>query len=319
MKKILIIGLGFFFLGLSSKQIQAQEMALSLYPPLLEVTIQPGRSITQVYQLSNQGETDMILNSRLVPFTPSNEIGGVLLREQETSEAQPWISFQNADLALGQSFVLKAKGEQQLVLKIKVPEQATEDDYYLTLLLFSQSESNHQQNSVQSQIKIGSHLLLTLSQTGEPPKKAQVEDFKIQNAWFRIGSWQFIDSFTNPLFILRLKNLGRSLFKPMGNLTVSGFSGQKYLLDLLPENILVNSTRQTLCFSADKNQPLPCRLNLGWKNKFLIGSYQVTVTFGLNKVSEEYRQTFNFFAFPFFLTAGLIFLIVFFWLMKKRS
>lgn len=297
----------------------AQEMALGLYPPLLEVTIKPGRTITQVYQLLNQGEADLIVTSRLVPFKPADEKGQVQLEEKQISPAVDWFSFQNADLKLGDSFVLKAGAEQQVVLKIRVPEQAQEDDYYLTLLFESQPEFNLNESAAQAKIKIGTNLLLTVSETGEPPRKAELTEFRIQNAWFRIGSWQFLDSFTNPLFVLRLKNIGRSLFKPMGNLTVSGFSGQKYLLDLLPENILVDSTRQVLCFSNDQEQPLPCRLNLNWKTKFLIGPYQARATFGLDKVAQDYSYSTHFFAFPFFLTFSLILLVLFFWLMKKRG
>ena len=321
MKKIIAIALSlsFLFLNFTLGKAQAEEMALGLYPSLLEVTIKPDRSITQVYQLSNQGESDLFLTSQLVPFVPTDEKGGVLLKEEETSPAQAWISFQNADLELGQSFVLKAKEEQQLVLKIKVPEQAPEDDYYLTLLLTSQSQSDFSQNSVQPQIKIGSHLLLTVSQTGEPPRKAEITELKLSNAWLKIGHWQIIDSFVNPLFLLKVTNTGRSLFKPMGSLNITGMTGQTYRLDLLPENVLVKSSRQIQCFSPDQNQPIPCHLKTGWRTKFLLGSYQAKVSFGLDKISDDYTKTISFLAFPFYLIGGVLFLIFLTWVIKKRG
>jgi len=290
--------------------VHAQTLSLSIWPPLLEVMIQPGKSITQVYKLTNGGKTDLVLTSRLVPFEPADELGNVRIKNDSPSVISDWFSFQNADLNLGDSFVLKVKEEQQVVLRIKVPEKALEDDYYLTLLFESLPEFNINQSAAWSKIQIGSNLLLTVSETGEPPRKAEIVEFKIKNAWFKLSSWQFIDSFANPLFSLRIKNIGRSLFKPMGTIIVSGWTGGKYPLELLPENILINSIRQSQCFSTDKNQPSPCQLETNWKSKFLIGPYQAQVSFGLDKISEDYQQTSHFFAFPFILVISLLLLIL---------
>src|SRR4030042_809479 len=291
-------------------KVRAQSLGLSLYPPLLEVMIKPGKTITQTYQITNQSDSDLVMTSKILAFEPADELGNIQLKTDSLSPISDWFSFQNADLNLGDSFVLKVKEEQQVVLRIKVPEKALEDDYYLTLLFESLPELTLNQSSSQSKIQIGTNLLLTISETGEPPRKAEIAEFKIKNAWFKLGSWQFIDSFVNPLFVLRIKNSGRSLFKPLGSMTVSGWSGQKYLLELLPENILTNSIRQTQCFSTDKNQPFPCQLKTNWKTKFLIGVYQAQVGFGLDKISQDYQQTIHFFAFPFSLIAGLFLLIL---------
>jgi len=291
-------------------KVKAQSLGLSLYPPLLEVMIKPGKTITQTYQITNQGDSDLVMTTKILAFEPADELGNIQLKTDSLSPISDWISFQNADLNLGDSFVLKVKEEQQVVLRIKVPEKALEDDYYLTLLFESLPEFNINQSAAWSKIQIGSNLLLTVSETGEPPRKAEIVEFKIKNAWFKLSSWQFIDSFANPLFSLRIKNIGRSLFKPMGTIIVSGWTGGKYPLELLPENILINSIRQSQCFSTDKNQPSPCQLETNWKSKFLLGPYQARVSFGLDKISEDYQQTIHFFAFPFSLMAGLLLLIL---------
>ena len=324
MKKIklkILFASSIFFLPylLFSNKIGAQSLGLSLYPPLLEVMIKPGKTITQVYQLNNQGENDLVITSKILVFEPADELGNVRIKTDASLAMSDWFSFQNTDLNLGDNFVLKIGQEQQVVLKIKVPENALEDDYYLTLLFESLPELTLNQGNTQNKIQIGANLLLTISTTGEPPRKAEIAEFKIKNAWFKIGSWQFIDSFVNPLIILRVKNIGRSLFKPMGTINVSGWTGGKYLLELLPENILTNSLRQSQCFSTDQNQPSPCQLETNWKNKFLIGPYQVKVTFGLDKISEDYQQTLHFFAFPFTLIVTLLFIILVFYLIKKYS
>jgi len=90
---------------------KAQGLSLGIWPPLLEVTIQPGKSITQVYKLRNTGETDLALTSKIVPFKPEGETGdinfatpGVDLGRHTGSET--WFSFQNANLALGEKFLI---------------------------------------------------------------------------------------------------------------------------------------------------------------------------------------------------------------------
>jgi hypothetical protein len=313
---LIIIILAFCFSPLINK-VKAQSLGLSLYPPLLEVMVKPGKTITQVYQLANQSETDLVMTSKILSFEPADELGNIQLKTDSSLLINDWFSFQNADLNLGDNFVLKTGQEQQIVFKIRVPENAREDDYYLTLLFESQPELTLGQSNSRNKIQIGSNLLLTISETGEPPRKAEITEFKIKNAWFKLSSWQFIDSFVNPLFVLRIKNTGRSLFKPMGILKVTGWTGGKYLLDILPENILANSIRQSQCFSVDKNQPFPCQLESGWKNKFLIGPYQAQVSFGLDKISEDYQKSIHFFAFPFVLTGILLFTILIFLLIKK--
>ncbi len=77
---------------------QAQTISLDLYPPLLEVTLQPGKSITQVYKITNNSEQDFIMNSQIVPFEPADELGNVQLNFNNQSPAREWFSFQNADL-----------------------------------------------------------------------------------------------------------------------------------------------------------------------------------------------------------------------------
>lgn len=298
-------------------QIKAQNISLGIYPPLLEAMIQPGKSITQVYRLENQGETDLALTSQIIPFKPQGELGQVELTPEQNSPAQEWISFQNADLKLGEKFLLKAGASQQIVLRVDIPQNAAEDDYYLTLLFKNLPELMVNQSASQSQIKIGGHLLLTVSETGEPPRKAEISEFKITNAWFSLGHWQLIDSFASPLFNLRVKNIGRSLFKPMGVIQVSGWTGQPFVLDLLPENILVGSIRQVQCFSPEQNQPIVCQLKKNWQSKLLIGPFQAQVSFGLDKVDEQYSQAVSFFAFPFVLLGGLLVLFLLFWLGKK--
>jgi len=309
-------GLAFGLLGavlwLAAATVYGQSLSLSLTPPLLEITIQPGRSITQVYKISNQGETDLALTSQIVPFQPADEFGHILpVGTTSKFKIQNWFSFQNTNLDLGQKFLLPAGQKQEIVLKLKIPENTPEGDYYAALFFATLPEVFlGGQSATQAQAKIGSNLLITVSRDGQPLKKAKITEFRLQKCLFRLPlpvgkekKWCLIDSFDQPEFLLRLQNTGRAFFKPMGRLTVTGWLSQKYLLELLPENVLVDSLRQIRC--QFDNQPGSCRLN----SRFLLGPYQAKVEFGPDRVSVDYTATTSFLALPFKLSLGLIVII----------
>jgi len=297
---------------LAAPVAQAQSLSLSIWPPLLEVMIRPGKSITQVYKLTNEGETDLVMTSSIVPFEPADEFGNIqLVPSPYPLVPISWLSFQNADLQLGQKFLLKAGQAQQVVLAVKAPTNAKEDDYYLTLLFETQAFSlDEGLSKTQAQAKIGTNLLLTVSETGEPPRRAEIIQFDIRYLILDIGEIKIIDSFTQPQFVLKIKNIGRSLFKPIGTITTTGWLGQKYFLNLLPENILTKSTRQIACESNAESKT--CLL----PSKFLFGPYETKVEFGLDKVSADYSAKITFIALPLKLILVVLLLIILIMIVK---
>lgn len=318
-----------------SGEAKAQGLSLGIWPPLLEVMIQPGKSITQVYKIINNGETDLVLTSKIVPFEPADELGNIILSSEVSPAAGDrnsspanltelfpsevgwpgWFSFQNADLALGEKFLLPAGKEQQIVLKIKIPPQATEKDYYLTLLFETAQIPGmylgQNQSGGQVEAKIGGNILLTVSQTGQPKKQAEVKDFRISNTRYATRNTYILDSFVRPQFLVRLKNNGRAFFKPNGTITTTGWFGQKWALDLLPENVLAGSIRQITCQKSapatapgeETTQTLPSSCQL--PAKFLLGKYTARLEFGLDENSGEYQSELVFWAVPLKLLLGI--------------
>jgi len=288
----LLFTFGFVF------EAQAQSLSLGIYPPLLEVTMKPGKSITQVYKLFNNGDSDLVMTSFLAPFVPDGDQGYIEIRQDEKPQSLDWISFQNADLQLGQSFVLRQETSQEVVLKIKVPEFAQEEDHYFTLVFAN--DPNYSGlvggNQTQNQIQIGANIIISISESGEPQYQAQISEFKLANGFTNI----FLDSFTKPEFILKVKNTGPSFFKPLGHIKVKNPLGGTSILELLPENVLINSTRQISC--QINEEAAKCIL----PSKFLLGYYQVQAEFDLDKPGGKYQKEIFFLAFPWKITAIII-------------
>jgi hypothetical protein len=290
---------------------KAQTLSLSLYPPLLEVMIQPGKTITQVYKLTNQGEVDLAMASKVISFEPADELGNINLVSSSELPISSWFSFQNADLALGDKFLLKAGQEQEVVLKIKIPEKAREDDYYLALLFETLPEVlMGNQSATQAQAKIGANVLITVSQSGKPIKKAEIVEFSLQSSVFGLP---IIDSFDKPQFKLRVKNTGQAFFKPVGKIETTGWLGQKFSLDLLPENVLLNSSRQIRC--QVNEEPGLCQLT---NTRFLLGPYQAKVEFGLDEVAADYFTETTFLVLPWKLFLGTLTAVFSLILIKSR-
>lgn len=343
----LITILHFALWTLNLSEAKAQTLSLSIYPPLLEVMIQPGKSITQVYKFTNGGETDLAFTSKVVPFEPADELGNVKLFTSEVKPGQnstsevvrrssDFFSFQNADLDLGQKFIVRAGQEKEIVLKIKVPRNAPEDDYYATLLFETiPGVFMGGQSATQAQAKIGTNVLLTVSKDGKPLKRAEIIEFRPENCIFSLWKWCFLDSFDKPHFVIRIKNTGRAFLKTIGTITTKGWFGQEYQLDLLPENVLVNSARAINCAASNaaatfdsgatpssaegvNTEPSevgsPCQLD----SRFLLGRYRAKVEFGLDQLKTDYSAKTTFFALPIKLIFGLVIIMAIFRLLKAK-
>ncbi|MBI3379542.1 hypothetical protein HY029_02165, partial [Candidatus Gottesmanbacteria bacterium] len=80
------------------RQAYAQSLSLSISPPLLEVMIKPGKSITQVYKLTNNGEP-------IVITTNVSELDSTGIKEGAGVNPDKWISILSNDIALGRPFL----------------------------------------------------------------------------------------------------------------------------------------------------------------------------------------------------------------------
>lgn len=289
---------------------RAQTLSLGLYPPLLEVMIKPGKTITQVFDISNFGEP-MILTANILPFTPKDELGNVHLQEEITPVPPhlAWFSLANADLSLDDPFLLNPNQNQQVVLKIKVPKNADEGDYYLSLV-FTSNITKGQETSTQSKAKIAAHILLTVSTTGLPEKSGKIIEFKVP---------KIVDSFDKIPITLKVKNTGSAFFKPQGQITLQAPFGLKTDFPIWAENVLADSTRLLhASSSASLASNLEPRASSLLLSGFFLGSYKISAKFSLDQTNVFLSQEEKFFAFPFKLILAFFIMITFLILIKKK-
>lgn len=273
-----------------TKTIRAQTYSLSVWPPLLEVTIQPGKSVTQIYKINNSGD-DQILIAKVLPFEPADSVGNINILPLPILLSPLSFSFQNQDVLLGKPFLLKSGQSKDVVLKIIVPLKNPERDYYASLIFETSPEAKIGLSQSQTAAKIAANLLITVSKTETPLKKAQILEFSAP---------KIIDSFDKVPFKLRIENLGQAFLKPFGEIRIEGILQQKGVIKIQPENILAQYSR-TLSIPS-------------WGENFLLGPFQAKVEFTLeppeSKPEEKLSAQTTFIALPYKAILALIIIFV---------
>lgn len=263
LKFIIIFLLITYCLSLITKTANAQSLSLSIWPPLLEVMVQPGRSVTQVYKLTNSSDHELQITPQIFSFKPQGENGEIKIKT-EPSSLSSFFSFASGE-HLDQAFYLPIGKEREIVLKISVPKNSPEDDYYYTMLFSTGITPGENKDSSSSSIaQIGTNILITVSQNGQPTLLGKVLEFSTP---------KIIDSFSPISFTVRLENWGKSYFKPFGKIKLSGMLKQKEEISLYEQNILADSSRKL---------DIPAV-----KPKLPLGPFKTSLEFSLSEGGEQ--------------------------------
>ena len=213
---------------------------LSLSPSQVEFVLKPGITLIQAYEITNNSESSITLNTEVLPFVPQGNNGSV---SYSSLLASPNISFSlnNADLKLGQPFTLAPLESRQLVLKIKTSPETQLADYYSTFFVYQTTDMSANESTIsQSTGKIGSHLLLSVSNSEFPKIQGQIKKFTVNP--------KLKDVFFTPIdFSVEVKNNTNYFYKSIGKITISKNQKTIKQLELDPQNVLANHSRSILC------------------------------------------------------------------------
>lgn len=297
----------------SPKPASAQILSLSISPPLLQIMIQPGRSITQAYEIKNSAPTDLYLQTTVAPFTASSENGQIVYQETSSPLPQPQFFLNNANIQLGETFKLAAGQSRQLVLKIHVPQEISETDYYYTFFINSSSPAIFLNRTASSTLaRIGSHLLITVSKSGTPRIEGAISHFK--------AIPKIADLFDSVKFEITAANIGEAFFKAGGKIEIYDWLGKKRQeLKLRPDNVLINSQRQLVCVGkTDDEQTEPPQTPCVFSSLFP-GRYRAVATIPIDNPETPDSETVYFYLLPLKLLTAILVSLVFLVLIRKRK
>lgn len=280
-KSLLITFLVIFFTLTNYKAVKAQDISLSISPPLLEVVIMPGKEFKQTYTIQNNG-SDKIMRTKIVYFVPSDRFGNVNLTD---TEAPSWIKYDKGD------FLIKNQEQKTFNVSIFPDSEVNETDHFLTIVFETlESADVLNQNSTFYKTEIGSNILVSVSKDGNPKKSAEIIEFKAP---------KIIDSIFPITYSVILANNGNSFWKPNGKITIN----DKESIKLAPLNILSNYSRTISCLTG---QDLVECIS---KQQFNFGKVTSSLEFVIDDDTKVYKSQVTTYAFPFIYLSILIFIL----------
>ncbi len=275
-------------------QVSAQQTGLYLTPSLIEVAIIPGQSFKQKYKLANTGDPTLVV-MQVVSFEPIGSAGETSLRKKAGGPVE--FEIESSEITLGETFFMKNRAKREFELNIKVPEEASDRDYYYTLAAQTTApKAEAQSTSARAQITLGSHLLITVTSDVQSEIKPRIALFEIVPS-YRLGLLGFhinlIDSLDRVPIRLVVDNKGKNLITPRGTITMKGILGLVKTVEIKPQNVLAYSQKELRIEST----PL---------SGFFLGSYQVSALVNFGEGTPVVSASTSFFAFPFMIIAVLL-------------
>lgn len=254
---------------------------ITLSPATSDFFIVPGQIYTKAFNITNNSDNNIMLNSSVESWLPKGIDGSVLYNNKFTDNSINF-SLNNSDLVLGQPFLIKSKETRQLVLKITTSKNTLIKDHYFTFFVSQQSEA-------QNNAKIGAHLIFSTE------NKANIS-LRI-NQFFSTPF--FKDCFFKPItFGGIIENNTTQYSKILGKLTITKNNLIIKEFTLSPDIVLANNKRTIRCIN-DKAEDIPCALNTPlWP-----GLYKTTLS--LNQEKPVSLET-GFVVFPY----SIIFVIL---------
>lgn len=306
----------FIYLFIYSGNVRAQQVSLSISPPLLEIFIKPGKSIMVAYNLKNYGDPTFI-NLKILPFEAKDELGNIRIKQEFEGPAR--FDLDNSDLKLDQPFFLKTNDTQQILLRIRIPENITDGDFYYSLLAETTPPTASEGiGSARTKATIGSNILITISNSGDIDIKPKIALFSTQGGFALNKEIRIFDSLDKIPMILTIVNKGKNMIKPEGQINLKGNFGEIAKYDIISKNILAESERlMEATPSAQINNDNKNTLVL---SGFFIGKYNLSAQIKFGENSPTIFGSTVFYAFPFKITGGILLALIFvIFIIKRKS
>jgi hypothetical protein len=256
----------------------ASGQALEIAPPVINLTADPGETITTQITLRDVSSGSLIVNNEINDFVASSDESGdpkILLDNSETSpySLKDWI---NPISALN----LTSKQIKTLSVTIKVPTNAAPGGYY-GVIRFTGTPAEMNTTGVSLSASLGALVLLRVN--GTVTEKMSIKEFSIEAAG-KTGT--FFES-TPFDFVERIENTGNIHEQPTGQIIITDMFNNKVAVSNINEqlrNVLPKSIRKF-------NQTLDSQ-TIG--SKILFGRYtaNLKITYGSDKTVLTSSMTF---------------------------
>ncbi len=263
--------------------------ALEIAPPIVNLTVNPGQTVTVAIYLRDIAKTNLIVTGQANDFVASGEDGTPkLLLNSDSNDPYSMRSW----VAALPSLNLIPQEIKAMTVTLQVPSDAAPGGHY-GVIRFTATPPDLNTNGVSLSASLGALMLVTV--TGKINENLSVEEFSVnQNEH---TGWFFE---TPPLnFVERFKNNGNIHEQPTGQVTVTDMLGHKLAsvnVNVPPTNVLPASIRRY-------EEPLDSSV-IGDAKMFGRYTADLKVTYGASKT--VLTSEISFWVIPYKLILGII-------------
>lgn len=274
------------------------EEGLTISPPISEITLEAGKSISRTIRLTNPTDKVVEIYPRAMNFRAKGEGGEPSFfdktEEDEKFSLARWISFSENKIALTPEQVVEFKFD------INVPEKAESGGHY-GVVFFATEPPKADNDS--SKVSIGSMIgsLVLVKVPGQAVEKGFLEEFSANK---KLNLKNDIN------FISRISNLGNVHFKPKGKITIKSISGQ---------------TVDTISINEQNGNVLPDSIrkfeNKWQKKGLLAGRFTAELDSTYGEAEKELNGKTSFWIIPWWIMIILVLFVasMVFFILKKRK
>ena len=306
MKKITLIT----FLVIGGLFFTQQALALTISPPRMELSADPGQKFGEVIKLFNETDSVKTIYTSTANFTAKQGEEGVpmFLEVEENSGLADWIEIEKGPITLFPS------ERKEIPFTVSVPKFADPGGHYAAVF-FGDKSPEAEGGAVEVAGKLGSLILLRVS--GDIKEKGRLIEFSLADG----------KDFYEHLpvsFVAGLENSGNVHLKPKGEILIKnilGFTSDKVEVNKRGGNVLPGTNRHfesSWLKTSFEGTPSGFwqKLNVE-KNNFALGRYKAELILGYGTNGEQAIDDVVFWVFPWhlllvsgILIALLIFLII---------
>jgi hypothetical protein len=287
--------------------VNAQQAQISFDPPITYVATQPGKTLDVPINLENKGDPGTI-KLKVRPFQVTDSFGHTEIKEGGELPVKFSLEQDNLNFNLDEAFFIKTNETKKIRLRIEVPSDLSEKDYYYSVLAELQAPPEQEGvTSTRIKVTVVSDVILTVTQSGALVNKGKILSFSATSPHsFMLGGKNIFDSSYPVHLSLLLENSGHNFIRPQGKVDLRGQFGAHASFELPTATVLAGTQRN---------------LSLEVPGLYF-GRYNVAATISLGEgAAVVFAQT-SFIAFPFrlaFIVIAAIFLILVIRLRKKRK
>lgn len=253
MKQIRIFLLCTMYYVLCTSSIHAQQVGLSITPPVTQILLAPNKKFIQTFSILNQGESGNFVASlhKVMPVGLDGH-AEVDPKPLDLSSISIIPRLENADIELGKPFALEQAKALQLVVSLEGSSIADTEDTYLALVV--QAESPEHSNTTITTPGISALLFVTLSGDNSIPVKLDVKDFEFP---------AFIDSGQTLQIKPVLENNSNIMIRPEGSLHILSPQGKEVYQTTIYNNLILGNSKRIIQGRNDTGSPS----NIVWDPK----------------------------------------------------